>query len=389
MSGNGAFPLLGGNAVTPGRQTVVRQVSYPFRLKYETPVAAGSFCLSGFPNSMALLRLRGPCPVGRDGWGRNVTVETGPRVRPDTRFPIPTGFPIIPAMLASSTPFDGVLNQVLHGDALLQLQALPAGLVDTVVTSPPYYCQRDYSGEHQLGLEETPEAYLDRLAAVFRECRRTLKDSGSLWLVIGDKYLDGELLGMPWRVALALKADGWLLRSDIIWHKPNAMPSAVKTRPTTDHEYVFFFTKSRDYYYDADAIREPHVTFTERSRMRGGRKHFFQPGGTPEQGKNKGNPNLHHGRWDQAFHPKGRNKRTVWSISLSKFREAHFAVFPEPLVETCVLAGCPDGGVVLDPFLGSGTTAVVAKRLGRKYLGIDCVAEYCEMARRRLGEILC
>ena len=118
-------------------------------------------------------------------------------------------------------------------------------------------------------------------------------------------------------------------------------------------------------------------------------RHFFQPGGTPEQGKNKGNPNLHHGRWDQAFHPKGRNKRTVWSISLSKFREAHFAVFPEPLVETCVLAGCPDGGVVLDPFLGSGTTAVVAKRLGRKYIGIDCVAEFCEMARRRLREILC
>ena len=163
-------------------------------------------------------------------------------------------------MPASSTPFDGLLNQVLHGDALLQLQALPAGLVDTVVTSPPYYCQRDYSGEHQLGLEETPEAYIDRLAAVFRECRRTLKDSGSLWLVIGDKYLDGELLGMPWRVALALKADGWILRSDIIWHKPNAMPSAVKTRPTTDHEYVFFFTKSPEYYYDADAIREPHVT---------------------------------------------------------------------------------------------------------------------------------
>jgi site-specific DNA-methyltransferase (adenine-specific) len=293
------------------------------------------------------------------------------------------------AMTASLAKLDGLLNQVLHADALAQLRTMPAALVDMVVTSPPYFRQRDYSGEDQLGLEETPEAYIGKLVDVFRECRRTLKDSGSLWLVIGDKYLDGEQLGMPWRVALALKADGWVLRSDIIWHKPNAMPSAVKTRPTVDHEYVFFFTKSPDYYYDADAIREPHVTFTEKSRMRGGRNHFFRPGGTPEQGKNKGNPNLHHGRWDQAFHPKGRNKRTVWSISLSKFREAHFAVFPEPLVETCILAGCPDGGVVLDPFLGSGTTAVVAKRLGRKYIGIDCVAEYCEMARRRLRETLC
>jgi site-specific DNA-methyltransferase (adenine-specific) len=292
-------------------------------------------------------------------------------------------------MLESLVELDHLLNQVLHADALAQLRTMPAALVDTVVTSPPYFRQRDYSGEDQLGQEQTPEAYIGKLVDVFRECRRTLKDSGSLWLVIGDKYLDGEQLGMPWRVALALKADGWILRSDIIWHKPNAMPSAVKTRPTVDHEYVFFFTKSPDYYYDADAIREPHVTFTEKSRMRGGRNHFFRPGGTPEQGKNKGNPNLHHGRWDQAFHPKGRNKRTVWSISLSKFREAHFAVFPEPLVETCILAGCPEGGVVLDPFLGSGTTAVVAKRLGRKYIGIDCVAEYCEMACRRLRETLC
>ncbi|HPM82153.1 MAG TPA: site-specific DNA-methyltransferase [Candidatus Anammoximicrobium sp.] len=284
---------------------------------------------------------------------------------------------------------EGLLNQVFLGDAFRELQSFPTDLVDTIVTSPPYYRQRDYSGANQLGLEPTPEAYIDRLVAVFRECRRVLKASGSLWLVIGDKYLDGQQLGMPWRVALALQADGWILRSDIIWHKPNAMPSAVKTRPTTDHEYVFFLTAAPDYHYDADAIREPHVTFTEKSRMRGGRNHFFRPGGTPEQGKNRGNPNLHHGRWDQAFHPKGRNKRTVWSIPMSKFREAHFAVFPEPLVETCILAGCPQDGVVLDPFLGSGTTAVVAKRLGRKYIGIDCVAEYCQMARRRLRETLC
>ncbi|MGE0760103.1 MAG: site-specific DNA-methyltransferase, partial [Pirellulaceae bacterium] len=149
-------------------------------------------------------------------------------------------------------------------------------------------------------------------------------------------------------------------------------------------EYVFFFSASADYYYDADAIREPHVTFTAHSRMRGGRKHFGVRGGTPETGKNGGRSNLHEARWDQAFHPAGRNKRTVWSVPLSKFRDAHFAVFPEKLVETCVRATCPAGGVVLDPFLGSGTTAVVASRLGRSYLGIDIHPAYCEMARRRL-----
>ncbi|MEX2027838.1 MAG: site-specific DNA-methyltransferase, partial [Pirellulaceae bacterium] len=206
-----------------------------------------------------------------------------------------------------------------------------------------------------------------------------------LWLVIGDKYNGGRQLGIPWRVALALADDGWILRADCIWHKPNAMPSSVKSRPTVDHEYIFFFTKSQDYYYDADAIREPHVTFSDKSRMRGGRRHFGIRGGTPEAGKNGGTQNLHDGRWDQAFHPLGRNKRTVWSIPLSKFREAHFAVFPEALVKTCVLAGCPKNGTVLDPFLGSGTTAVVAQKLGRSWLGIDCAQEYCDMARQRLA----
>jgi site-specific DNA-methyltransferase (adenine-specific) len=178
--------------------------------------------------------------------------------------------------------------------------------------------------------------------------------------------------------------DGWLLRADCIWHKPNAMPSSAKSRPTIDHEYVFFLTKSAEYYYDANAVREPHVTFSEHSRMRGGRRHFGKRGGTPEAGKNGGSNNLHDGRWDQAFHPLGRNKRSVWSIPLSKFREAHFAVFPEKLVENCVLAGSPLGGLVLDPFLGSGTTALVAKKLGRNYLGIDCSPDYCQMAKRRL-----
>ena len=285
---------------------------------------------------------------------------------------------------ADTQPTSTPVNKVLCGEALAVLRELPDGHVDTIVTSPPYFRQRDYADKKQLGQEVSIAAYVERLTAIMSEARRVLKDRGSVWLVIGDKYDRGRLLGVPWRVALSMQDDGWILRSDIIWHKPNAMPSSVKTRPTTDHEYVFFFTKSKDYYYDADAIREPHVTFSEKSRMKGGRNHFGRRGSTPENGKNGGDSNLHDGRWDQAFHPKGRNKRTVWSISLSKFREAHFAVFPESLVENCIKAGCPESGLVMDPFSGSGTTAIVAKRLGREYLSIDCNSEYCEMARRRL-----
>ena len=276
------------------------------------------------------------------------------------------------------------VNSIMHGDALSVLRGLPSASIHCVITSPPYYMQRDYSAPHQIGNEESPSEYVDNLRAALSECRRVLKDDGTLLLNLGDKYQEGTLLGMPWRVALALQGDGWLLRSDIIWRKPNAMPSSVKNRPTTDHEYVFLLAKSRQYYYDVDAIREPHVTFSADSRMKGGRNHFGKRNGTPESGKNEGNPNLHNGRWDQAFHPKGRNRRTVWDIPLSKFRGVHFAVFPEKLVELCVLAGCPENGIVLDPFIGSGTTAVVAQRLGRKYLGIDSNPEYCEMAQSRL-----
>lgn len=276
------------------------------------------------------------------------------------------------------------VNAIHQGDALDVLRQMPSESVHCIVTSPPYYMQRDYSAPNQIGNENSPAHYTSNLQSVFAECRRVLKSDGTLWLNLGDKYDDGELLGMPWRVVLALKDDGWLLRSDIIWHKPNAMPSSVKNRPTTDHEYVFLFAKERDYYYDIDAIREPHITFSAESQMKGGRAHFGKRNGTPESGKNGGSANLHNGRWDQAFHPKGRNRRTVWKIPLSKYRDAHFAVFPERLVELCVSAGCPKNGVVLDPFVGSGTTALVAQRLGRGYIGIDSNPEYCEMARNRL-----
>jgi DNA modification methylase len=291
----------------------------------------------------------------------------------------------MPGARTEAPPQTFPINQVVPGDALAVLGTWPDNCIDCIVTSPPYWRQRDYRGhEQQLGQEATPAAYVERLTAIFAQCRRVLKSTGTLWLVLGDKYDDGRQLGLPWRVALSLMDEGWILRADCIWHKPNAMPSSAKTRPTIDHEYVFFLTKSADYFYDADAIREPHVTFSGHSKMRGGRGHFGKRGGTPEVGKNGGSTNLHNGRWDQAFHPLGRNKRTVWSIPLSKFREAHFAVFPERLVEICLQAGCPQNGLVLDPFLGSGTTALVAQRLGRRYAGIDCSPEYCKMAERRL-----
>lgn len=276
-------------------------------------------------------------------------------------------------------------NTVICGDSLSTLREFPSSFVDCIVTSPPYYGQRDYAVDGQLGGEDTPSQYVTKLGELFDECKRVLKDGGSLWLNLGDKYLGGNLLGMPWRVALELQARGWILRNDIIWHKPNAMPHSAKNRLTTDHEYIFFFTKKEsNYFYDQDAIREEHVTFTENSKMMGGKNHFGKNGGTPEKGKNGGNSNLHDGRWDQAFHPNGRNKRTVWNVPLSKFRGAHFAVFPEKLIEPCILAGCPRNGLVLDPFFGAGTTGVVASRLSRKYLGLELNSEYVDIAQKRL-----
>jgi len=276
-------------------------------------------------------------------------------------------------------------NATLYlGDCIETMRGMSAGSVHTCVTSPPYFGQRDYGVEGQIGIESDPEVYIAHLVRVFSEVRRILRDDGTLWLNLGDKYKDGALMGMPWRVALALVADGWFLRSDVIWHKPNAMPSSVKSRLTTDHEYIFMFSKSKSYYFDADSIREPHVTFSENSKMRGGRNHLGKRDGTPELGKNMGNSNLHNGRWDQAFHPLGRNKRTVWSVPLGKFREAHFAVFPEKLIEPCILAGSPRDGVVLDPFGGAGTTGLVATQAGRDAVLCEINPEYVEMARTRI-----
>jgi DNA modification methylase len=277
-------------------------------------------------------------------------------------------------------------DKILCGDAVTTLLTIPDSSVQCIVTSPPYFKQRDYgNGNFEIGGELSPEEYIQRLVNVFQECRRVLKPDGLLWLNLGDKFFDGSLLGLPWRVAIALQQAGWILRCDIIWHKPNAMPHSVKTRPTVDHEYIFMFSKSSDYYYDADAIREPHVTFSENTRMKGGRNHFGKRNGTPEAGKNGGNSNLHDGRWDQAFHPLGRNKRTVWNIPLSKFRGAHFAVFPEKLVENCIVASTRPKDIILDPFAGSGTVGVVATKFQRSFILVELSSEYCKLIEQRLN----
>jgi DNA modification methylase len=288
--------------------------------------------------------------------------------------------------------FDQYVDTIIIGDNRVTAKLLPSDLVQCVITSPPYFGHREYAQSSDLvcsewGRGDNPVEYVEELVVFFKELQRILKPTGTLWLNLGDTYRDNRLLGIPWRVALGLQDDGWILRSEIIWNKPNAMPSSVKNRPTTSHEHIFFFAKSEDYYYDADAIREPHVTFSSDSKMKGGRSHFGKRDSTPENGKNKGNSNLHNGRWDQAFHPLGRNKRTVWEIPLSKFREAHFAVFPEQLAEICLLAGTAKDDLVLDPFMGSGTTAVVARKNGRNFLGLELVPEYAQMALRRVSEV--
>jgi site-specific DNA-methyltransferase (adenine-specific) len=286
---------------------------------------------------------------------------------------------------------EDLINKVLKGDARKLAKELPDDFFQTIITSPPYFNLRDYSQgkeDDEIGKEANYEDYIKNLVELFETLKNKLKPNGLLWLNLGDTYKNKMLMGIPWRVALALQEVGWILRSDIIWYKPNAMPSSIKDRPTTDHEYIFMFSKNNEYYYDSDAIREPHKTFSENSKMKGGRSHFGKVNGTPENGKNGGNSNLHNGRWDQAFHPKGRNKRTVWEIPLGKFKDAHFAVYPEKLVENCLFASTRENDFVLDPFAGSGTTGVVSCKNNRKFIGIELVDKYQKMAQARINETL-
>lgn len=279
--------------------------------------------------------------------------------------------------------------EVHTGNVAEEINKINDSSINCTITSPPYFGLRKYSEDHpsEIGSEKRLEDYVSNLQSIFEKIRDKTTDSGTLFLNLGDTYIDNQLMGVPWRVAFALGEVGWNLRSDIIWRKPNAMPSSVKNRFTVEHEYVFFFSKhKKNYSFYQDAVREPHVTFSENSKMRGGRAHLGKRGGTPELGKNSGNANLHNGRWDQAFHPHGRNKRTVWDIPLGKFRGAHFAVFPEKLVEICLNSGTIQGDLVFDPFTGSGTTGVVAMKNQRNFIGCELVPEYAEMAKKRISD---
>ena len=263
------------------------------------------------------------------------------------------------------------------GDVRERLRDIDAESVQTCVTSPPYWSQRNYGHVGQLGAESSPGTYVETMVDVFREVRRTLKDDGTLWLNIGDTYVNKVLAGIPWMVAFALRADGWHLRSDIIWAKTYSMPESVTQRPTKSHEYLFLLSKSARYYYDADAIREPPTASTlERNkygRTRATNKWFK---GGAQTGGQKG---------DMTGHPKGCNKRTVWTVSPQSYHGAHFATFPEKLIEPCILAGSAPGDTVLDPFMGSGTTGVVALQHGRKFAGIELNPKYVAMARARIA----
>ena len=278
--------------------------------------------------------------------------------------------------------------RLYHGDLKCSLKHLKDNSVQCIVTSPPYFGHRKYEtvnpSKMEIGRETSAQEYVENLVSYLNCLKPKLKSTGLFWLNLGDTYRDSGLQLIPSRVALALVESGWILRSDVIWNKTNAMPSSVKNRPTVSHEYLFMFSKSSTYYYDSDSIREPHVTFSEKSKMKGGRGHFFVRNGTPENGKNSGNANLHTGRWDQAFHPLGRNKRTVWEIPLGKFRGSHFAVFPEKLVDLCIRVSSKHGDLVLDPFTGSGTTGVVAIRSNRKFVGFELYKKYKEMAEERI-----
>ena len=310
----------------------------------------------------------------------------------------------------------GFRNVVLNGDSREVLKGVPSEICDCCVTSPPYYALRDYGDERQIGLEQTPEEYIKQLVAVFHEVKRVLKPDGTLWVNIADSYWGSgsrgcdftdyftdtqskqqtskgtinltnipklvgnmggvknkDLIGIPWMLAFALRADGWYLRQDIIWHKPNPMPESVRDRCTKSHEYIFLLSKSPKYYYDADAIKEPaKPDASNRDRDKG--KLNSVPGRTRMGGL-------------KTNHYTVRNKRDVWSVSTKPLKEAHYAAYPEELIEPCILAGSRVGGIVLDPFFGSGTTGRVAMRHGRDYLGIELNAEYIEISNRRTDNV--
>lgn len=330
-------------------------------------------------------------------------------------------------------------SRIVTGDALSVLRQISDNCIDCCVTSPPYFGLRDYGMDRQIGLEESPQQYIEKMVEIFREVRRTLCADGTLWLNIGDSYAgsgkgrnaDGrynnktsskesagqrngkilktpilgeckrkDLIGIPWMLAFALRKDGWYLRQDIIWNKPNAMPESVKDRCTKSHEYIFLLAKSDRYYFDYSAIRESAVGFDNRSsagskgtaaanqhRKKGNAKTFRGSGVYTNHSSFNNSADTERESHGNSENETGfRNRRSVWNVATQGYVKAHFATFPEKLIEPCILAGCRPGGIVLDPFIGSGTTAIVAKKNGRDFIGIDINPDYTEISRKRIEE---
>ena len=311
--------------------------------------------------------------------------------------------------------------RVIIGDCIEGIRTLPDQSVHTCVTSPPYFGLRDYGMAGQIGLEDTPDAFVARLVDVFREVRRVLRDDGTLWVNLGDSYAgyhgnknalmptsatngwtngtnensrgdkrpqdiglkQKDLLGIPWRVAFALQADGWYLRQDIIWHKPNPMPESVTDRCTKAHEYVFLLSKSARYFFDAEAIKEP-VSDNEVTRARNNRADKGIVGPADLHGTGFGQSGQ--GGWERAG-VATRNRRSVWTVATKPYAGAHFATFPPDLIEPCILAGSPVGGTVLDPFGGSGTTAGVSMRNGRNAILCELNPEYAALMPERIAAL--
>lgn len=271
--------------------------------------------------------------------------------------------------------------RIIHGDALTQLRLLDAESIQCCVTSPPYWGLRDYGTRGQIGTERGMLEYVAKLASIFTEVKRVLRNDGTLWLNLGDCYQNKNLAGTPWRVAFALQSCGWYLRSDIIWHKPNPMPEAVTDRPTRSHEYIFMFTKMKTYYYDAKAIRELNSPDMIRRASLG---HTRGPNGRVDASRSDGN--TLRGEHAKIITANGRNKRTVWTVATRSFHGAHFATFPPKLIEPCILAGSREGDIVLDPFAGSGTTLCVAKKYKRNAIGIELNKDYIVLIKKRLAK---
>lgn len=279
---------------------------------------------------------------------------------------------------------------LLTGDCIKIMNVLPSQSAQTCITSPPYFGLRDYGHDGQIGLEPSPDEYVAKMVEVFRAVWRILRDDGTVWLVLGDTYRNKQPLGVPWRVAFALQADGWYLRQEIIWHKANCVPESVKDRCTRTHEHIFLLAKRAKYHYDYQAMQEPAVwdvdgtgTLKRKARQRLGLK--SNPG-IKKAGIRKTYPSGKHSGLMPKTVTGMRNRRSVWKIAPAQYKGAHFATFPPKLIEPCVLAGCPEGGFVFDPFSGSGTTGQVALQNGRRYLGIELNDEYQQLAIGRLSE---